>query len=141
AVSVMSGWGDLCAPASMTLMGGPIDTRQNPTAVNRLAEENNIDWFEGNVVTVVPPPYPGTGRHVYPGFIQLTNFISMNFDRHMQSFHELFDHLVRGDDEEAGKRSAFYDEYLAVMDLPAEFYLQTVKTVFQDHALPKGEMI
>src|SRR5690606_7078965 len=92
AVSVMSGWGDLCAPASMTLMGGPIDTRQNPTAVNRLAEENNIDWFEGNVVTVVPPPYPGTGRHVYPGFIQLTNFISMNFDRHMQSFHELFDH-------------------------------------------------
>lgn len=141
AVSVMSGWGDLCAPASMTLMGGPIDTRQNPTAVNKLAEEHDFEWFENNVITTVPAPYPGSGRRVYPGFIQLTNFISMNLDRHMQSFHELFDHLVRGDDEEADKRTAFYDEYLAVMDLPAEFYLQTIKTVFKDHSLPKGEMI
>ncbi len=141
AVSVMSGWGDLCAPASMTLMGGPIDTRSNPTAVNKLAEEHDFEWFENNVIATVPPPYPGAGRRVYPGFIQLTNFISMNLDRHMQSFHELFDHLVQGDEEEAEKRTAFYDEYLAVMDLPAEFYLQTIKVVFKDHDLPRGEMI
>jgi len=141
AVSVMSGWGDTCAPASMTLMGGPIDTRRNPTAVNKLAKEHTIEWFERNVVTVVPPPYPGMGRRVYPGFIQLTNFISMNLDRHMVSLNELFDHLVQGDEEEADKRKAFYEEYLAVMDLPAEFYLQTVETVFQKHSLPKGEMI
>jgi len=141
AASVMSGWGDLCAPASMTLIGGPIDTRENPTAVNKLALEHPIDWFEQNVITVVPPPYAGTGRKVYPGFIQLTNFISMNLDRHMESMGQLFEHLVQGDDEEAEKRRSFYQEYLAVMDLPAEFYLQTVKTVFQDHALPKNEMI
>jgi poly(3-hydroxybutyrate) depolymerase len=141
AVAVMSGWGDLCVPASMTLMGGPIDTRRNPTAVNKLAEEHPIEWFERNVITTVPPPYPGMGRKVYPGFIQLTNFISMNLDRHMQSMNQLFEHLVEGDDEEADKKKAFYDEYLAVMDLPAEFYLQTVETVFQKHSLPKGEMI
>jgi poly(3-hydroxybutyrate) depolymerase len=141
AVSVMSSWGDLCVPASLTMMGGPVDTRQNPTAVNKLAEDNPYEWFEQNVVTTVPPPYPGVGRKVYPGFIQLTNFISMNFDKHMQSFHELFEHLVQGDLEEADKRRDFYDEYLAVMDLPAEFYLQTIKTVFQEHSLPKGEMI
>ena len=141
AVSVMSGWGDLCAPASVTLMGGPIDTRESPTAVNQLAAQHDLKWFEEKVITKVPPPYLGAGRRVYPGFIQLTNFISMNLEKHMQSFHELFDHLVRGDDEEAEKRSTFYEEYLAVMDLPAEFYLQTIKTVFQDHALPKGEMI
>ncbi|MBL8630712.1 MAG: polyhydroxyalkanoate depolymerase [Rhodospirillaceae bacterium] len=141
AVSVMSSWGDLCVPPSLTMMGGPVDTRQNPTAVNKLAEDNSYEWFEQNVITTVPPPYPGAGRKVYPGFIQLTNFIAMNFDKHMQSFHELFDHLVQGDEEEADKRRDFYDEYLAVMDLPAEFYLQTIKTVFQEHALPKGEMI
>lgn len=141
AASVMSGWGDLCAPASMTLIGGPIDTRVNPTAVNKLAKEQTIEWFEQNVITEVPPPYAGAGRKVYPGFIQLTNFISMNFDRHMESMGELFDHLVRGDEEEADKRRSFYEEYLAVMDLPAEFYLQTVKTVFQDHALPKNAMV
>ena len=141
AVSVMSDWGDLCVPASITLMGGPIDTRENPTAVNKLAEEHDIAWFERNVITAVPAPYPGAGRKVYPGFIQLTNFISMNLDRHMESFHELFDHLVQGDGEEADKRRAFYEEYLAVMDLTAEFYLQTIKTVFKDHDLPKGNMI
>ena len=141
AVSVMSGWGDLCAPASVTLMGGPIVTRRNPTAVNKLAESQPIEWFEKNVVAVVPPPYPGMSRRVYPGFIQLTNFISMNFERHMASLGELFDHLVEGDEEAADRKSAFYEEYLSVMDLPAEFYLQTVKTVFQDHSLPKGEMI
>lgn len=141
AAAVMASWGDLCAPATMTLMGGPIDTRSNPTAVNILAQEHDIDWFERNVVTSVPPPYPGMGRRVYPGFVQLTNFISMNLDRHMQSLGQLFDHLVEGDDEEADKKRAFYEEYLSVMDLPAEFYLQTVKVVFQDHALPRGEMI
>lgn len=141
AVAVMSGWGDICAPASMTLMGGPIDTRCNPTAVNTLAQEHSIEWFERNVITVVPPPYPGMGRRVYPGFIQLTNFISMNLDKHMLSLNELFDHLVEGDDEEADKKKAFYEEYLAVMDLPAEFYLQTVEEVFQKHSLPKGELM
>ena len=141
AVSIMSGWGDICVPASMTLMGGPIDTRRNPTAVNKLAKEHSIEWFERHVVTVVPPPYPGVGRRVYPGFIQLTNFISMNLNKHMISLNELFEHLVQGDEEEADKKKAFYDEYLAVMDLPAEFYLQTVETVFQKHSLPKGEMM
>jgi len=141
AVSVMSGWGDLCAPASMTLMGGPIDTREGPTAVNKLAQEHDMAWFERNVITRVPPPYPGAGRRVYPGFVQLTNFISMNLDRHVASMNQLFDHLVQGDEEEAEKKSSFYDEYLAVMDLPAEFYLRTVEEVFQKHSLPKGEMV
>jgi len=141
AVSVMAGWGDICAPASMTLIGGPIDTRENPTAVNQLAMSKPIDWFEQNVISVVPPPYPGMMRKVYPGFLQLTNFISMNLERHLASMNQIFDHLVQGDEEEADKKIAFYNEYLAVMDLPAEFYLQTVKTVFQEHALPKGTMM
>ena len=141
AVSVMSGWGDICTPASMTLIGGPIDTRVNPTAVNQLAKANTIEWFEQNVIATVPPPYPGMTRKVYPGFIQLTNFISMNFDRHMASLGQLFEHLVEGDEEAADRKKAFYDEYLAVMDLPKEFYLQTVQTVFQDHSLPRGEMV
>ena len=141
AVSVMSSWGDICAPSSMTLIGGPIDTRENPTAVNQLAQTKSISWFEHNVITAVPPPYPGMMRKVYPGFLQLTNFISMNLDRHMASMNQIFDHLVQGDEEEADKKIGFYNEYLAVMDLPAEFYLQTVKTVFQDHSLPKGEMV
>ncbi len=140
AVAVMSGWGDLCAPSTMTLIGGPIDTRKSPTAVNKLAQDQPIEWFERNVIATVPPPYPGAGRKVYPGFIQLTNFISMNLDRHVASLNELFDHLVEGDEEEAGRKRSFYEEYLAVMDLPAEFFLQTVKTVFQDHELPEGVM-
>lgn len=140
AASVMSAWGDLCAPASMTLIGGPIDTRENPTAVNKLALEHPIEWFESNVITTVPPPYVGAGRKVYPGFIQLTNFISMNLEKHRESMNQLFEHLVRGDEEEAEKRSAFYREYLAVMDLPAEYYLQTIQTVFQEHHLPEGRM-
>lgn len=141
AVSVMSGWHDVCTPASMTLIGGPIDTRINPTAVNHLAASNPIEWFEQNVIATVPAPYPGMSRRVYPGFIQLTNFISMNLDRHIASMGQLFDHLVEGDEEAADKKVAFYDEYLSVMDLPKEFYLQTVQTVFQDHSLPKGEMV
>ena len=141
AVSVMSGWGDNCVPASLTMIGGPIDTRKSPTQVNQLAKEQPLEWFERNVVVDVPPPYPGMFRKVYPGFIQLTNFISMNLEQHIQSYGELFDHLVQGDDEAAEKKRDFYEEYRSVMDLPAEFYLQTVKTVFQEHELPDGKMI
>lgn len=140
ATAVMSQWRDSCTPSSLTMIGGPIDTRENPTAVNKLAEEHPISWFEENVIATVPPPYPGMFRKVYPGFIQLTNFVSMNLDKHMASLGSLFDHLVEGDEEAAGEKRAFYDEYLAVMDLPADFYLQTVETVFQKHKLPKGEM-
>ena len=141
ATAVMAAWGDLCQPATLTLMGGPIDTRESETAVNQLAQQHDIGWFEGHVVTMVPPPYPGMGRRVYPGFLQLTNFMSMNLDRHLLSLSQLFDHLVQGDEEEAEKKSAFYEEYLAVMDLPAEFFLQTVEVVFQNHDLPKGQMM
>ena len=141
ATAIMSGWGDNCVPATLTMIGGPIDTRKNPTQVNKLAQDHSIEWFERNVIVDVPPPYPGAFRKVYPGFIQLTNFVAMNFERHLQSYHELFQHLVEGDEEAADRKRAFYEEYRAVMDLPAEFYLQTVKTVFQDHALPKGEMM
>ena len=124
----------------MTLMGGPIDTRSNPTAVNKLAEERGIDWFRRNVITKVPFPHPGLMRDVYPGFLQLNGFVSMNLDRHVDAHRDLFVHLVKGDGDSAQKHREFYDEYLAVMDLTAEFYLQTVDTVFVRHALPKGEM-
>jgi poly(3-hydroxybutyrate) depolymerase len=124
----------------MTLMGGPIDTRRNPTAVNNLAAEKGIDWFRNHVITKVPFPHPGVMRDVYPGFLQLTGFISMNRDRHMEAHKKLFEHLVQGDGDLADKHREFYDEYLAVMDLTAEYYLQTVETVFVKHALPKGEM-
>lgn len=140
ATAVMSMWTDACTPATLTLMGGPIDTRKSPTAVNRLANEKPIDWFERHVIVQVPPPYPGMFRKVYPGFIQLTNFMAMNYERHLESYNQLFDHLVKGDEDEAEKKLNFYEEYRAVMDLPAEYYLQTVETVFQRHALPKGEM-
>jgi poly(3-hydroxybutyrate) depolymerase len=125
----------------MVLMGGPIDTRVNPTVVNTLAEERGIDWFRRNVITQVPFPNPGMMRDVYPGFLQLGGFMSMNLDRHLGAHHEMFMHLVRGDGDSAQRHREFYDEYLAVMDLAAEFYLQTVETVFVKHALPKGEMM
>ena len=140
AVAMMEAADDPYAPLSMTLMGGPIDTRQNPTAVNKLAEERGIDWFRRNVITSVPFPHPGFMRPVYPGFLQLTGFVSMNFDRHMSAHRNYFQHLVDGDGDSAEKHRDFYDEYLAVMDLAAEFYLQTVDTVFIRQALPKGEM-
>jgi poly(3-hydroxybutyrate) depolymerase len=124
----------------MTLMGGPIDTRKNPTAVNLLAEEKGIDWFRDNVIMQVPWPVPGFTREVYPGFLQLSGFMSMNLDRHITAHKEFFMHLVKHDGDGADKHREFYDEYLAVMDLTAEFYLQTVDTVFVRHALPKGEM-
>jgi poly(3-hydroxybutyrate) depolymerase len=141
AVAIMEGRGDRFAPASMTLMGGPIDTRSNPTAVNKLAEEKGIDWFRDHVIMQVPWPEPGFGRSVYPGFLQLSGFMSMNLDRHLTAHKDFFLHLVKNDGDGAEKHRDFYDEYLAVMDLTAEFYLQTVETVFVRHALPKGEMI
>jgi poly(3-hydroxybutyrate) depolymerase len=140
AVARMEADGDPHVPASMILMGGPIDTRKNPTAVNTLAEERGIDWFRRHVITKVPFPNPGVMRDVYPGFLQLHGFVSMNLDRHIKAHRELFMHLVQGDGDSAQKHREFYDEYLAVMDLAAEFYLQTVDTVFIRHALPKGEM-
>jgi poly(3-hydroxybutyrate) depolymerase len=140
AVAAMEAAGDPNVPHSMILMGGPIDTRVNPTGVNKLAETRGIDWFRRHVITMVPFPHPGFMRHVYPGFLQLHGFVSMNLDRHIEAHRRLFYHLVQGDGDSAQKHREFYDEYLAVMDLAAEFYLQTVETVFVRHALPKGEM-
>jgi poly(3-hydroxybutyrate) depolymerase len=140
AVALMEAKNDPYVPHSMILMGGPIDTREKPTGVNRLAEERGIDWFRRNVIARVPFPHPGFMREVYPGFLQLTGFISMNLDRHLDAHRQMFENLVSGDGDSADKHREFYDEYLAVMDLTAEFYLQTVETVFIQHALPKGEM-
>ncbi len=140
AVSMMETDQDPYVPHSMVLMGGPIDTRINSNAVNKLAEDRGIDWFRSNVITKVPFPHPGFMRDVYPGFLQLHGFMTMNLDRHLKAHHDLFLHLVKGDGDLAQKHREFYDEYLAVMDLAAEFYLQTVETVFIRHALPKGEM-
>ena len=140
AVAVMEANDDPFAPHSMVLMGGPIDTRVNSNAVNKLAQERGLDWFRHHVITKVPFPHPGVMRDVYPGFLQLTGFMSMNMDRHLEAHRDLFRHLVKGDGDSAQKHREFYDEYLAVMDLSAEFYLQTVDTVFIKHALPKGEM-
>lgn len=141
AVAVMEANGDPLSPASMTLMGGPIDTRINPTAVNELAQNKPLDWFRDNVIMNVPWPQPGFMRAVYPGFLQLSGFMSMNLDRHMIAHKDFYMHLVKNDGDSAEKHRDFYDEYLAVMDLTAEFYLQTVDTVFIKHALPKGEMM
>ena len=140
AVALMEAQDDPFVPNSMVLMGGPIDTRRNPTAVNKLAEQRGTDWFRRNVITKVPFPNPGFMRDVYPGFLQLNGFMSMNLDRHLEAHKDLFMHLVQGDGDSAQKHREFYDEYLAVMDLAAEFYLQTVDTVFVRHALPKGAM-
>ncbi|WP_048647175.1 polyhydroxyalkanoate depolymerase [Nitratireductor soli] len=140
AVALMEARGEEVVPASMTLMGGPIDTRKNPTAVNQLAEEKDIGWFRENAVMPVPWPHPGFMRMVYPGFLQLSGFMSMNLDRHITAHKDFFMHLVKNDGEPAEKHRDFYDEYLAVMDLTAEFYLQTVETVFIRHDLPKGQM-
>jgi poly(3-hydroxybutyrate) depolymerase len=128
------------APASMTLMGGPVDTRRSPTEVNKLAEKRGVEWFRRNCLHTVPFPYPGFGREVYPGFLQLSGFMAMNLNRHVSAHLDMFNHLVSGDGDSAEKHREFYDEYLAVMDLAAEYYMQTVETVFVRHALPKGEM-
>jgi poly(3-hydroxybutyrate) depolymerase len=140
AAALMEADEDPCVPVSMILMGGPIDTRINPTAVNALAEKRGIDWFRTHVITKVPFPNPGFMRDVYPGFLQLNGFVTMNLDRHIEAHKQLFLNLVRGDGDSAQKHKEFYDEYLAVMDLAAEFYLQTVDTVFIRHDLPRGQM-
>ncbi len=141
AVAIMEGRDDPYAPSTMTLMGGPVDTRINPTAVNDLAQSKGIDWFRRNVVMKVPFPHPGFMRDVYPGFLQLSGFMGMNLDRHVIAHRDFFQHLVQGDGDNAEKHRDFYDEYLAVMDLSAEFYLQTVETVFIEHALPDRKMM
>jgi poly(3-hydroxybutyrate) depolymerase len=140
AAALMDADDDPYFPMSMTLMGGPIDTRVNPTAVNALAKHRGTEWFHSHVITKVPFPNPGFMRDVYPGFLQLNSFVSMNLDKHIEAHKQLFLNLVKGDGDSAGKHKEFYDEYLAVMDLAAEYYLQTVETVFVRHALPLGEM-
>lgn len=128
-------------PKTLTMMGGPIDTREAPTVVNKLATERPISWFEQNVVATVPIHYAGAGRRVYPGFMQLAGFMSMNLGNHMMSHWEMFRHLVDGDDTSADATKEFYDEYRSVCDMTAEFYLQTVQEVFQKHSLPKSELM
>jgi poly(3-hydroxybutyrate) depolymerase len=139
AVAIMAEDADPAQPRSMTLMAGPIDTRVNPTEVNRLATSRSIGWFERKLIGIVPLRYPGALRRVYPGFVQLAAFMSMNLQRHVKAQVDLFCHLANGEAAQAAAIRAFYDEYCAVMDLPAEFYLQTVRTVFQEHALPLGK--
>lgn len=140
AISIMAAEGSRRQPRSMILMGGPIDPRCNPTEVNKLATSRPLEWFDRTVITRLPPYYPGAFRRVYPGFLQLSGFMSMNLDRHVGAHIKLFQHLVEGDGDSAEAHRRFYNEYQSVMDLPAEYYLQTIKTVFQDQALPKGEM-
>ncbi|HEX5931896.1 MAG TPA: polyhydroxyalkanoate depolymerase [Methyloceanibacter sp.] len=140
AVALLEGMGDRSSPRSMILMAGPIDARENPTAVNRFAEARTIDWFRRNVIAQVPWPYPGVMRMVYPGFLQLSGFMGMNFGRHVSAHRDLFHNLIKGDGDSADKHREFYDEFLAVMDLAAEYYLQTIETVFLEHTLAKGQM-
>jgi poly(3-hydroxybutyrate) depolymerase len=137
AISLMASRGE-ATPRSMTMMGGPIDARKSPTAVNNLAMNRSYSWFENNVIYRVPTNFPGAGRAVYPGFLQHTGFVAMNPDRHLSSHYDYFLDLVRGDDEGAEAHRRFYDEYNAVLDMPAEYYLDTIKTVFQDFALVNG---
>jgi poly(3-hydroxybutyrate) depolymerase len=138
AISLMASNNDPKLPKTMTMMGGPIDARKSPTAVNNLATEKPFSWFENTVIYPVPPNYPGFGRKVYPGFLQHAGFIAMNPGRHAQSHREFYMHLVRGDDDSAEGHRKFYDEYNAVLDMPSEYYLDTIKTVFQEHSLPNG---
>jgi poly(3-hydroxybutyrate) depolymerase len=141
AASLMAEDDDPARPASLVLMGSPIDTRISETEPNKLAQKHDLSWFEKNVVVVVPWPNQGFLRRVYPGFLQLSGFMSMNFDRHVDAHTDQFHNLVKGDGDSVTAHRAFYDEYLAVMDLTAEFYLETIEIVFQKHALPKGEMM
>jgi len=127
-------------PITMTMMGGPIDPRRSPTAVNAFALTKPIKWFEDNIIQRVPAQYPGGGRRVCPGFLQLAGFVFLNAERHFDSHKKYFYHLVEGDGESATAHRRFYDEYNAVMDLPAEYYLDTIKKVFQEHQLPRGEL-
>lgn len=138
ATAVMNAGKHPARPASLTMMGGPIDTRRSPTGVNDLATERPIAWFRQNVIATVPLQYPGHGRRVYPGFLQLAGFMTMNFAGHLMSHYEMFKHLTAGDEESAQAAKDFYDEYRSVCDMSAEFYLQTVEEVFQKHSLPQG---
>jgi poly(3-hydroxybutyrate) depolymerase len=138
-VALMAESANAAQPRSMTLMAGPIDTRMNPTKVNELALSKPIEWFEQNLIDTVPYGYPGATRRVYPGFVQLAAFMSMNMDRHVKAHRDLYENTVNGDRAKAQATRAFYDEYFAVLDLPAEFYLETVRTVFQEHVLPLGK--
>ncbi len=138
AIALMASANDPKLPKSMTMMGGPIDARKSPTAVNDLATEKPFSWFENTVIYSVPPNYPGFGRKVYPGFLQHAGFVAMNPRRHAESHWDFYMHLRDGDDESAESHRKFYDEYNAVLDMPAEFYLETIKIVFQDFDLPKG---
>lgn len=140
ATALMASRGDQCQPASLVLMGGPIDTRRNPTKVNELAKDRALSWFESNVISAVPFPRAGFMRPVYPGFVQLTGFMQMNLERHMTAHVDLFNDLVKGDCDSVKQHQDFYEEYLAVMDLTAEFYLQTVRIVFQEHLLPDRKL-
>ena len=140
ATALMAADDDPCQPRSLTLMGGPIDPRRNPTVVNNHAESKSLDWFEHVVISTVPWPHPGVMRKVYPGFIQLSGFLSMNLDRHITAHQRYFDHMVEGDCESAEQHKRFYEEYLSVMDLPAEFFLQTIRDVFKKYKLPNGTM-
>ena len=140
ATAVMAEADDPAQPRSMTLMAGPIDTRVNPTKVNELATSKPIDWFERNLIATVPGRYAGAGRRVYPGFVQLSAFMSMNIERHIKAHVELYENLAKGELEKAKATKDFYDEYFAVLDLAAEFYLETVQWVFQEARLPRGEM-
>jgi polyhydroxyalkanoate depolymerase len=141
AVALMSEDDHPATPASLTLMAGPLDCRVSPTAVNKLATTKPMEWFEKNLITRVPWRFRGAGREVYPGFVQLTAFMSMNKERHVNAFRDYYTHLVEEEHEKALATRTFYEEYMAVADLPAEFYLETVKLVFQDYALPRGELV
>ena len=138
AVSLLATLKDPAQPRSMTMMGGPIDARKSPTEVNNLATTRRFDWFENTVIQVVPTKYPGAGRRVYPGFLQHAGFVAMNPDKHMTSHWDFYKDLLRGDLGDADAHRQFYDEYNAVLDLPAEYYLDTIATVFQNHDLPQG---
>jgi len=138
AVSLMAARGE-ATPHSLIMMGGPIDTRQSPTSVNNLAMQNPLSWFENTVIHPVPINYPGKGRRVYPGFLQHLGFMAMNPERHLQSHWDFYQNLVKGDLDDAAAHRRFYDEYNAVLDMPAEFYLDTIEVVFQQHLLPKGQ--
>jgi polyhydroxyalkanoate depolymerase len=140
AVAVMAQAGNPAQPSSVTLMAGPIDTRVNPTTVNHLAKKRDIAWFERSLTATVPIRYPGAFRRVYPGFVQLAAFMSMNIERHVKAHRELYENLANGEAEKAAVTKAFYDEYFAVLDLTAEFYLETVRLIFQEHALPLGKL-
>jgi poly(3-hydroxybutyrate) depolymerase len=141
AAALMSADKNPCRPKTLTMMGGPIDTRMAPTEVNTVATERPFAWFENNVIATVPYLYPGAGRAVYPGFLQLAGFMAMNLGDHLTSHWEMFKHLVQGDGESADASKDFYDEYRSVCDMTSEFYLQTVDVVFQRHLLPKGELM